>query len=184
MVVFPGAGSSADHSTLVAIERALDPIPVARCDFPYRRAGRRFPDRSDVLERTVVDETVSFARQRGGSTSSIVVGGRSMGGRMCSMAVAAGLDVAGLVCVSYPLHPPTRPERVRTGHLPLLRVPSLFVSGTRDAFATPDELREALRLPAVTPELRLLEGARHDLGGRDAEVAWIIAEWVGRLRRD
>jgi predicted alpha/beta-hydrolase family hydrolase len=101
---------------------------------------------------------------------------------MCSMAVAEGLDVAGLVCVAYPLHPPKQPDRLRTDHLPSVAVPSLFVSGTRDEFGSPDELRAAVALPAVRPELRLLDGARHDLRGRDAEVAGIIAEWVELLR--
>ncbi len=182
LLLLPGAGSSSDHPSLVAIERALAPRPVARRDFPYRREGRKFPDRAEVLVRCVVEETERFARELGCATSSIVVGGRSMGGRMCSMAVAAGLDVAGLVCVSYPLHPPAHPDRLRTAHLPSIAVPSLFVSGTRDEFGAPDDLRAALALPAVAPELRLLDGARHDLRGRDADVAAVIAEWIGRIR--
>lgn len=181
VLLFPGAGSSADHPSLVEIERALAPLPVVRRDFPYRREGRRFPDRAEVLVRCVVDEATAFARVLGCTTSSIVLGGRSMGGRMCSMAVAEGLVAAGLVCVSYPLHPPKHPDRRRTAHLPALALPSLFVSGTRDEFGSPDELRAATELPAVRPELRLLDGARHDLRGRDAEVAAIIAEWIGRI---
>jgi predicted alpha/beta-hydrolase family hydrolase len=181
-LLFPGAGSSAVHPSLLDIERALAPLPVALRDFPYRREGRRFPDKADALVRCVVDEAREFAHRLGCSTASIVVGGRSMGGRMCSMAVAEGLDVAGLVCVAYPLHPPKQPDRLRTDHLPSVAVPSLFVSGTRDEFGSPDELRAAVALPAVRPELRLLDGARHDLRGRDAEVAGIIAEWVELLR--
>jgi len=182
VLLFPGAGSPAAHPSLVEMERALAPLPVTRCDFPYRREGRRFPDRADVLVRCVVEEALGMARRLGCGTGSIVVGGRSMGGRMCSMAVAEGLEVAGLVCVAYPLHPPKHPERLRTGHLPSVAVPSLFVSGTRDEFGSPDELRAATALPAVRPELHLIDGARHDLRGRDAEVASAIREWVGRLR--
>lgn len=182
VLLFPGAGSSAAHPSLVEIERALGPLPVARCDFPYRREGRRFPDRADVLVRCVVEEARGFAQRVGCRTGSIVVGGRSMGGRMCSMAVAEGLEVAGLVCVAYPLHPPKQPDRLRTGHLPSVAVPSLFVSGTRDEFGSPEELRAATALPVVRPELRLLDGARHDLRGRDAEVAAVIAGWVAQLR--
>ena len=182
VLLFPGAGSSSAHPSLVEVERAVAPLPVARCDFPYRREGRRFPDRADVLVHCVVEEARGFAHRLGCGTGSIVVGGRSMGGRMCSMAVAEGLDVAGLVCVAYPLHPPKQPDRLRTGHLPSVAVPSLFVSGTRDEFGSPDELRAATALPAVRPELCLLDGVRHDLRGRDADVASVIAEWVGRLR--
>jgi len=182
VLLFPGAGSSAAHPSLVEIERSLAPMPVARCDFPYRRAGRRFPDRTDVLVRCVVEEALGFAQRLGCGTGSIVVGGRSMGGRMCSMAVAEGLDVAGLVCVAYPLHPPKHPDRLRTDHLPSVAVPSLFISGTRDEFGSPDELRAASNLPVVQPDVRLVDGARHDLRGRDAEVASLIAEWVGSLR--
>lgn len=182
VLLFPGAGSSAAHPSLVEIERALAPLPVARCDFPYRREGRRFPDRADVLVRCVVEEAAAFADRLGCGTESIVVGGRSMGGRMCSMAVADGLAVAGLACVAYPLHPPKHPDRLRTEHLPSVAVPSLFVSGTRDEFGSPDELRAATALPAVRPDLHLLDGARHDLRGRDAEVAAVIAEWVVGLR--
>ena len=75
----------------------------------------------------------------------IVLGGRSMGGRICSMAVADGLPAAGLVLISYPLHPPGRPERLRIEHLPALEVPCLFMSGTRDTFGTPDGARAAHR---------------------------------------
>ena len=117
-----------------------------------------------------------------------------MGGRMCSLAVAGfdgsnrsdqpvapPLRVAGLVCVAYPLHPPKQPEKLRVAHLPDVRVPSLFVSGSRDEFATPDELAAHLGAVPVTPTLRVIEGARHDLRGKDHEVAAIVAGWVRGL---
>ena len=75
--------------------------------------------------------------------ANIALGGRSMGGRMCSIAVAEGLAAAGLVLVSYPLHPPGKPDKLRIDHLGAIKVPCLFVSGTRDAFGTPQELERA-----------------------------------------
>ena len=78
--------------------------------------------------------------ERGIDPGALALGGRSMGGRMCSLAVAQGLPAAALVLVAYPLHPPGRPDRLRVEHLPAIDVPCLFVSGTRDPFGTPDEL--------------------------------------------
>lgn len=181
MVLFPGAGSSSEHPALVAIERALDPLPVGRFDFPYRKAGKKFPDKTEVLVACVVEEVHSFARKVGCVTTDLVIGGRSMGGRMCSMAIAEGLQVAGLVCIGYPLHPPKKPEQLRTAHLPQVTAPSLFVSGTKDEFATPDELRrELLTMPSV-PRIEFIDGGRHELKGKDDEVARLIAGWVGNL---
>jgi hypothetical protein len=103
-----------------------------------------------------------------------------MGGRMCSIAVAEGLDVAALVLVSYPLHPPGRPERLRTAHFPDLRVPCLFVSGRRDAFASPAELeQETAAIPgAVT--LVVVDGD-HSLRKSESEAADIVAGWLDGL---
>ena len=140
LLLTPGAGSDRNQPSLRAIEAAVAPLPVARIDFPYRREGRRAPDRADKLIACVVEEAASLAASAEVAPERIVLGGRSMGGRICSMAVAAGLPAAGLVLISYPLHPPGKPERLRTEHLPELRVPCLFVSGDRDAFGTPDEL--------------------------------------------
>lgn len=195
VVLFPGAGSRADHSSLVALEHALQPLPVARVDFAYRLARRRAPDRAPVLVRTVRDAVAATCEQWSCASEELVIGGRSMGGRMCSLAVAgfdgndrapqpaeAPLRVAGLVCVSYPLHPPAQPEKLRIAHLPHVAAPSLFVSGTRDDFATPDELRHHLAVMPVAPEVQFVEGGRHDLRGKDGEVGERVAAWVRNLR--
>ncbi|MGA1358814.1 MAG: alpha/beta family hydrolase [Ilumatobacteraceae bacterium] len=194
LVLFPGAGSSANHSSLLAIESALAPLPVMRVDFPYRLAGRRAPDRAPVLVRAVCD-AVQRACERWSCTSDeLVIGGRSMGGRMCSMA-AAGFDgnrrapqpaqeplgVAGVVCISYPLHPPRQPATLRVEHLPHMNVPSLFVSGTRDDFATPEELQMHLAVMPLPPEVHFIDGGRHDLRGKDDAVATIVARWLLQL---
>ncbi len=176
----PGAGSDRNHPSLVAIERAVAPLMVARVDFPYRRAGRKAPDPAHRLVACVVEEAGALADRAGVPPERIVLGGRSMGGRICSMAVAQGLPASGLVLVSYPLHPPGRPERLRTEHFPALAVPCLFVSGTRDVFGRPGELEVATaRIPGPVTHV-WVEGAGHDLKGADATVAASVAEWLPR----
>ncbi|HLH29079.1 MAG TPA: alpha/beta family hydrolase, partial [Acidimicrobiales bacterium] len=130
-----------------------------------------------VCVETVRGATAEIAGRLGVATDRIAVGGRSMGGRMCSMAVAEGLDVAGLVLVSYPLHPPGRPDRLRTSHFADLKVPCLFVSGRRDPFGTPEEIeREVAAIPGQVT-VTFLEGD-HSLRRREAEVAAVVAEWL------
>lgn len=177
-----GAGSDRDHPALLAIEAALAPLPVERFDFPYRlRGGRRPPDRAPVLVAAVVAAAGALATRTGAPGGRLVLGGRSMGGRMCSMAVAEGLATAGLVLVGYPLHPPGRPDRPRTEHLAALAVPCLFVSGTRDPFGTPEELEAATAAIAGPVTHRWVEGGRHELRGADDEVATAVAAWMTTL---
>ncbi|MHB8670131.1 MAG: alpha/beta hydrolase family protein [Acidimicrobiales bacterium] len=182
LVLTPGAGSGADHPCLVAIEERLAPgIPVARVDFPYRLAGRRAPDRPPVLISTVRDAAGELSRRHGLAPARVVLGGRSMGGRMCSMAAADGLPALALVLISYPLHPPGRPERSRVEHLARLDLPCLFVSGTRDAFGTPAELEAATQAIPGPVTLSFVDGGDHSLRGRDALVADQVAAWVRGL---
>jgi predicted alpha/beta-hydrolase family hydrolase len=170
LVLFPGAGTSADHPSLKAIEAAVSPLPVERVDFGYRKAGRKAPPRAETL----IGEVEAVVAGRTG----LVLGGRSMGGRVASMAVAAGTPAAGLVLVCYPLHPPGRPEKLRVEHLPKLDLPVLFVSGTRDAFGTPDEL-EAHTATIPGPVTHVwLEGKGHDLRGADQRVAEAVRTWL------
>lgn len=184
VVLFPGSGSSSTHSSLLAMEAALSPLPVARIDFPYRKVGKSFPDKTPVLVRSVKDEVRAFAATLGVSTSELVIGGRSMGGRMCSMAVADPedpLNVAGLVLISYPLHPPKKPDKLRTEHLPELRTRTLCVSGTRDDFGTPEELANAFAVVPADVQWQWIENARHELARKDEVVAVIAAEWITSL---
>jgi predicted alpha/beta-hydrolase family hydrolase len=91
------------------------------------------------------------------------------------------LDVAGLVCVCYPLHPPKQPEKLRTEHLPRITAPSLFISGTRDEFATVAELTAATQTMKAPVTHSWIDGARHDLKNRESEVGELIARWVASL---
>jgi predicted alpha/beta-hydrolase family hydrolase len=181
VVLFPGAGSDRNHSSLLEIESRLAPLPVARVDFPYRRAGRRAPDRSPVLLDCVVTEVRALAAANGCRTSSLVIGGRSMGGRMCSIAAADGLSVKGLVLIAYPLHPPAKPENLRTEHLSRITVPTLFVHGTNDPFGSPIELRRHVRKIKGDVTLRFVDRGRHDLKGSDALIAETVGEWLSIL---
>jgi len=164
---------------LVAIDGEVSRLGIAveRVEFPGRTAGKRRPDPPEVCIETVRRATVQLAGRLHVPTRRVAIGGRSMGGRMCSLAAVEGLEVAALVLVSYPLHPPGRPDRLRTAHFPDLRVPCLFVSGTRDAFGSPAELeRETAAIPgAVT--LVFVDGD-HGLRKRDTEVADIVSAWL------
>ena len=183
LLLTPGASADRNQAALVAIDEAVAPlgVAVARVDFPYTRAGRRAPDRPAVLLATVVEEAAQLVARASVAPERLVLGGRSMGGRVCSMAVADGLPAAGLVLVSYPLHPPGRPERLRTEHFADITVPCLFVSGTRDAFGTPAELESATAAIPAPVVHQWIEGADHGLRGRDRVVADVVASWSAEL---
>ena len=182
LVLTPGASAGREQSGLVAIDAAVTRagIAVERVEFPGQAAGKRRTDPPAVCIQTVHTATSALAERLSVPTSRIAIGGRSFGGRMCSMAAAEGLKVAALVLISYPLHPPGRPERLRTEHFPELRLPCLFVSGRRDAFATPEELeRETAAIPG--PVTRLFVDGDHSLRKSEAEVAEITASWVSGI---
>ena len=181
LLLTPGAGASADHHTLVAVVEAVAPTPVARVDFPYRKEGRKAPDRAPKLIACIVEEAAALATASGVAPDRIVLGGRSMGGRMCSMAVAEGLPAAGLVLLSYPLHPPGKLDRLRTEHLPALDLPCLFVGGTRDAFGTPEEVEAATALIPGPVTHVWLDGQGHDPKRSDDVIATSVADWMATL---
>jgi predicted alpha/beta-hydrolase family hydrolase len=150
-------------------------------DFPYRVEGRRPPDRAPKLIAALTAEAATFAGEARIRARRLALGGRSMGGRMCSMAVAEGQEAAALVLIAYPLHPPGKPERLRTGHLPAIGVPCLFVSGTRDPFGTPEELEAATSTIPGPVTHHWIDGARHELKGHDEQVAAVVAGWLRSL---
>jgi len=181
-VLTPGASAGREHSGLVAVDGAVTHagIAVERVEFPGQAAGKRRTDPPAVCIATVRTATETLAERLSVPTDRIAIGGRSFGGRMSSMAAAEGLRVAALVLISYPLHPPGRPERLRTEHFPELHLPCLFVSGRRDAFATPEELeRETAAIPGPVT-LALVDGD-HSLRRSEAEVADVAAGWLSEL---
>ena len=140
LVLAHGAGSGMRTPFMTGFAEAAGRLGVAtlRFEFPYMRAGRRAPDRAPVLVeawREAYAEATAGARGR-----PVLAGGKSMGGRMASMAAAEGMPAAGLVFLGYPLHPPGRPDRIRDAHLGDVSCPMLFLQGSRDAFARPDLL--------------------------------------------
>jgi uncharacterized protein len=184
LILTPGASAGRTQSGLVAIDDAVTNtgVTVERVEFPGQAAGKRRTDPPAACIETVRTATMALAEGLAVTTGRIAIGGRSFGGRMCSLAAAEGLRVAALVLVSYPLHPPGRPERLRTEHFPVLDLPCLFVSGRRDAFATPEELeRETAAIPG--PVTRHVVEGDHSLRKSEAEVAAIVAVWVRALSR-
>jgi predicted alpha/beta-hydrolase family hydrolase len=182
-VYAPGAGSNVHDpfAALAACDLAPHGIAMLRFQFPYSEAGKKAPDREPVLEDTW-RAAIEYARGRAGR---LVVGGRSMGGRIASHVVAQGAAVDALALFAYPLHPPGRPERRRDAHLSTIAVPTLFCSGTNDAFASPDEL-QALTKIFRGSRLHLLDGADHGFAvskssGRTRHDVWIEA--IGELRQ-
>lgn len=185
IVLAHGAGGNMHTPSLVALADTLSPqdIGVVRFNFPYAEAKRKVPDPQGTLEtcyRTVADHVRLRASQ-------LFLGGRSMGGRIASHIVAGGVDASGLVFLSYPLHPPGQPQRLRTRHLPKITVPMLFIQGSRDSFARPDLLEETLKkLPRAT--LHVVDGADHGLkvkarqqGDVIAEIASVISTWISAI---
>lgn len=183
-VYAPGAGSNVNDPFGKHLCDALAARGVAtvRFQFPYQEAGRSGPDKPEVLEATwrAVIEAV-----RG--DGKLAIGGRSMGGRIASMVHADGVPCDALALFAYPLHPPGRPDKMRDEHLPSIKARTLFVSGTSDAFAAPDELRAAAsKVKRAT--VHLLEAADHGYGVKKSsgrtkadvydEAARVMIKWL------
>ncbi|HEY6800327.1 MAG TPA: alpha/beta family hydrolase [Agromyces sp.] len=212
IVVAHGAGAGMEHPFMSGFTRAMNELGVAtlRFNFPYREAGRRFPDRPPVAIATwraamavavaragVAKEPGSGGRDAGerevGEPEPIWASGKSFGGRMASMAVADGMPAAGLVYLGYPLHPPGKPEKARDEHLPGISVPMLFLQGRNDPFAMPNaQLDELVARIGPTATLEWIENANHSFEVKGAKrpaaevgasLAPRVAEFVGAPTR-
>jgi predicted alpha/beta-hydrolase family hydrolase len=188
-----GAGSDLSGAALRAVADALADakVPSLRFNFPYRSAGRNAPDRPKVLDAAAREAAGELAKRSKLPPERLVLGGRSMGGRYCSMVVGADddpLPALGLLMLSYPLHAAGKPEKPRTEHFPEIRVPVLFVSGTRDSLAGQDALADAARAIPGSVTFHWIESADHayrplKASGRTttdvlSEVAETSASWV------
>ncbi|MGH6936203.1 MAG: alpha/beta hydrolase family protein, partial [Methylocella sp.] len=135
-----GGGQRSDFMTRFATELAARGLNVVTFNFLYTEQGRPVPDSNNNLEACfrAVLEAVKHKKIGHGT---LVIGGKSLGGRIASQIAAAGAEVEGLIFLGYPLHPPGKQDQLRAKHLQKINVPMLFVQGSRDAFGMPDELR-------------------------------------------
>ena len=197
LILAHGAGAPQSHPFMTAFARGLASrgIGVVTFNFLYKERGRRAPDPGPRLEACYRTVIASVRERRSEADRHLLVGGKSMGGRIASQVVAAdaraGMPPAvdGLVLLGYPLHPPGRPERLRAAHLPSIAVPVLFVQGSRDTFGTPEELDPVLA-GCRAAELFVVDGGDHSfkVRGKDAPTeaqihARVQAAITGWIRR-
>ena len=165
---------------MLATARALEArgIEVVRFNFPYRERGSRMPDRMPELKAAFAAQVEPLRDRR-----PLILGGRSMGGRVATMLAADGFACDGLLLFAYPLHPAGKPEKLRDAHLPLIKAPVLCFNGTRDKLCTRELMDKALTAVTAPWTMHWLEGADHSLKG-DAlmrEMADATQRWVGSL---
>jgi uncharacterized protein len=176
-----GAGSDCRAPLLARLAGALETSGylVLRYNLPYRRErpkGPPFPGGA-ARDRAGIERAVEAVRPLG--SGRLFLGGHSYGGRQSAMVAAANPKIAdALLLLSYPLHPPREPENKRTAFFPELRLPALFVHGTKDPFAPIEELREAMALIPARTDLLAVEGAAHDL----SRAAGLAGEIIERLQ--
>jgi predicted alpha/beta-hydrolase family hydrolase len=183
LVLTHGAGSNANAPWLVALANAFAEkgIAVLRCDLPYRQLRSSGPPRPGdaARDRAGLVNAVQAMKKR--FSGEIYLGGHSYGGRQGSMVAAEQPElISGLLLSSYPLHPPSNPTRMRTEHLPGIKVATLFAQGTRDPFGSIEEIEAARRLIPARTELLRVDGVGHDLGfGR--KIAASVKDLPGRM---
>lgn len=175
LVLTHGAGANCQSKLLLAAAGAFvgAGFLVLRCDLPFRQRKLHGPPPPGSAERDRqgLKRAVEWVRRR--TSEAIYLGGHSYGGRQASMLAAEEPElVAGLLLLSYPLHPPRRPEQLRTAHWPRLAIPAMFVHGSRDPFGSLDEMKTALALLPGRHMLLEIAGAGHELLPRRAEDAF------------
>ena len=202
LILTHGAGSNCNAPLLVALGETFagHGYVVLRCDLPFRQVRRTGPPFPGNAERDRAGLRHAVAVLRKSVAGRIFLGGHSYGGRQATMFCAAEPElvkpelvkaapdkselVAGLLLLSYPLHPPRKPEQLRIQHLPSLRTPSLFVQGTRDPFGSVEEITNALQLIPAKTELMTLEGVGHDLGFKGkAKAVELPASILAKFQR-
>jgi len=186
LVLAHGAGSNCEAPLLIAVGEAFAEagFTVLRCDLPYRQARPHGPPFRGEAERDRegLRSAAAALRAAAPGVTRLFMGGHSYAGRQASMLAAASPEVMnGLLLLSYPLHPPRKLSEMRTAHFPDLRTPALFVHGTRDPFASPEEIAAALKLIPAATSLLSLEGAGHDLlaaAKTRRTTAWDLAQKI------
>ncbi len=159
-----GAGQMSAFMVNFATELASRGIDAVTFNFFYAEHARRAPDPNDKLEACYRAVIETVRNQKKLARNRLAIGGKSMGGRIASQVAAAGVgDAAGLVFLGYPLHPPGKPEKLRSKHLAMIKSPMLFVQGSRDTFGTADELRSIVKKLSALATLHVVEGGDHSL---------------------
>jgi uncharacterized protein len=167
LILAHGAGGNQSSSFMVRFATALAErgFPTLTFNFLYSEQGRRVPDRNDKLEacyRKLIEACRGGVLGGKVDREKLVIGGKSMGGRIASQVAAVDPSgIAGLVLLGYPLHPPGQTEKLRTRHLADIKVPTLFVQGSRDTFGTPAELVPHLAKLKAPNDLYVVEGGDH-----------------------
>lgn len=183
LVLAHGAGSSSNSSLLITLAGgfASAGLVVLRCDLPFRQNRPYGPPRPGDAERDREGLRNAVAALRKLGCDRVFLGGHSYGGRQATMLCAGEPDlVAGLLLLSYPLHPPRKLTQLRVQHLPQLRTPALFVHGTRDPFGSIEEMETAVKMIPAKTELFPVDGAGHDLGFKGKTVRdELVGEVVG-----
>ncbi len=186
LVLTHSAGANCQSPLLVAVAEALAGcgLTVLRCDLPFRQMRPHGPPGPGSAARDREGLRQAVAAMRKTVPRRVFLGGHSYGGRQATMLAADDPGVAAaLLLLSYPLHPPQRPTQLRTAHFPQLRVPSLFVQGTRDEFASVEEMTSALELIPARTRLLVIEGVGHSLAKElpvvAAKVSAAFQEFVG-----
>jgi len=183
VVLTHGAGGSRESALLKKIcdEWASRGWLAVRYNLPYRRRRPKGPPSgSAAKDQAGIVEAIELVRTM--ADGPVVAGGHSYGGRMTSMVVAEGTaKIDALTLFSYPLHPPGKPERLRTEHLPSIDVPTVFTHGTSDPFGSIEELRAAAALIPAATDLVEVTGARHDLGSKTLDVPGLAVDAALRL---
>jgi predicted alpha/beta-hydrolase family hydrolase len=155
-----GADQTSGFMTKFATMLAARGITVVTFNFLYTEQGRHVPDANNKLE-ACFRAVVEAAREKKIGRGTLVIGGKSMGGRIASQIAAADTEIGGLVFLGYPLHPPGKVDQLRAKHLPDIKVPMLFVQGPRDTFGTPDELQLIIKGLKAPADLYVVEGGDH-----------------------
>ncbi len=168
LLLTPGASADRDHRTLVAIESGLPELAVVRLTLGTTSVPRAV----DKIVAAVDDLVQDLQIER----RNVVIGGRSFGGRACSVAAADGLDVGGLALLSYPLHPPGKPEKLRTEHFESITIPTLFVCGDRDPFGGPEEFEQHVQAIPGPVDLRFVSGPHAP--SDDDSVVREVRDWL------
>jgi uncharacterized protein len=179
LVLTHGAGANCGSALLVNLAATLaqDGWAVLRCDLPFRQKRRFGPPSPAQAAADREGLRAALRELRSQGEFALFLGGHSYGGRQASMAVAERKDdISGLLLLSYPLHPPEKPDQLRTAHFPAIQVPCLFAHGTSDPFGSPEEMKYATAQIASKTELLFLNGLGHDLGKGKGEIVARVAD--------